>query len=195
MSVDSVLDGAFTILLAKAQRRQLEAGRTTRSATVNFMWGGGGSPIAVALDAVTNVSTPTFLDPLLAEVPFPSSIQWAHVYAGDGAGHPIAVNTTIDVQLTQLLTFGSSVPLNGTGTAPRLQADSSTDVDLTDWQTNLMTGDALIARVTSLTGVPTWIALVLLLRPTDEALGVIDVTNNAGDPMTNSAGDPMVFRN
>lgn len=192
VSIDSVLEGALTTVLVKAQRALAEP--AVRPATINFEWSGGGIPIPVAVDPITLASGPTTLDPILVEVPFPCRIVWAHMYAGDAAGNPIAVTASADVRLTQLLTFGGSVPLSGTGTPPGLQADSIADADLTGWQLNLTTTDTLIARLTTFTGTATWVALVLQLRPTDVPIGVETMLDASDVTYTDADGNPYVFR-
>ncbi len=181
MTVDSTLDQAFTLLLAKAQQRIPQPG--LRPGGIDFMWGGGGQAITLAT-----------MDPLLVEVPFPSRLVWAHMYAGDGVGQPSLVTATIQVKLTSVASFGTSIPLSGTGTAPNLNLQSASDCDITDWQLNYDTGDTLIAYPTVFTGAATWLALTLQLRPTDANLGAEDVLDNVGDQMTLNDGTLLEFR-
>ncbi len=196
VSVDSVLDGAFTILLAKAQRKLLDTPPVTmKPASVNFEWTGGGAPIAVAIDPITFVSAPTAADPVLIEIPFPCSIGWAHLFAGDAAGRPMVASATVDVQLTQITNLGSSIALYGTGAIPQLSNASAAIIDLTNWQPNLLTSDILIARLTAFTGLATWVALTLQLVPTDVGLGLIPVVDGAANLLTDGSGNTLVLRN
>jgi hypothetical protein len=182
MSVDSLLDSALTTLLGKAIRdAEAEGAITPRTATINFSWGGGGQPLVL-----------TNTDPILVEVPFPSKIIWAHLYAGDAAGQPAVVTASVEVRITQFSSFGGSLALYGSGTAPALTAASRADLDVTNWQVNLLTGDALIARLTAFTGSADWIALVLLIRSVDDAL--ITVVDTSGDQFVDTSGNPFVIR-
>jgi hypothetical protein len=196
VSVDSVLDDAFTTLLAKARSLQDQLPRAAiKPAMAHFQWTGGGQPIAVAVDPLTFASTPTSCDPVLIEVPFPCTIQWAHLWAGDGDGNPVAVTATIEIFITTILTFGAAVPLKGTGTPPTLTLDSATDCDLTGWFINLVTGDALVARVETFTGLASWLALTLLLRPVSEEQGVAGIVDENGDLIVDENGNVIVLRN
>lgn len=185
MSADSVLDEAFTRLLGKVQQEaaQQQVAAAVRPATINFVWGGGGLPIVAAN-----------CDPLLVEVPFPSFVVWAHLYAGDALGHPVEVTATVEVRLTQLLTFGDSVPLYGLGLPPHMTVAAVADVNVQAWQQNLITGDALVARLATFSGTATWLALVLQLRPTDVPLGVTGIVDDSGDTIVDSDGNPIVLR-
>lgn len=155
-----------------------------RQSSLNFDFGGDNTPI-----------TPVTMGSLKLVVPYPSRIVWARLSAGDADDNPVIVTATVRVKMTGFSTFGGSTLLHGTGTIPTLTLDSSHDCDLTGWQTNLVAGDWLIARLMTLTvGAPTWLSLDLLLRPTDVPVGVTIVTDNAADPMTDNSGDQMVFR-
>lgn len=181
MSVDSVLDEALTIILAKAQRPTPE--QAVRPCSLNFDFGSDNT----ALVAATTGS-------LKLMVPFPSRIVWARLSAGDADDNPVAVTATVRVKLTAFETFGASTLLHGTGTIPTITADSVHDCDLTGWQTNLVTGDWLIARLMALTGAPTWLSLELLLRPTDVPIGVQGIVDGAGDGIVDEDGNLIVLR-
>lgn len=202
MSVDTTLDTALTILLSKAQVGTSSGPVTqptgggggssgggssapsTLPATVNMQFGGGGAPIVLANT-----------DPSKASVPFAGRIAWARLCAGDATGRPVAVTATVDVQLTSFETFGASTSLSGSGTSPSLQTDSVRDCDLTGWHLNLVTGDWLIARLLSFSGSATWIALEMLIRPTDVPIGVAGVVDANGDQIVDNNGNPIVVRN
>lgn len=154
-----------------------------RPASIVFEWTGGGLPIVQANT-----------DPVLVEVPMPCRIVWAHLYAGDVVGNPVATTATVNVQLTSLTTFGASTPLYGSGAIPALVSDSATNLDLTDWHRNLVTTDTLIGRLATFSGAATWLVLVLQLRPTDVPIGVSAVTDDAGDPFTDADGNALTFR-
>jgi hypothetical protein len=183
LSVDSVLDEALTILLAKAQRTQLETTPQRKPAMIEFEWTGGGAPIVLAN-----------CDPVLNEVPFPGDIVWAHMWAGDAAGNPVAVTATITVGLTQILTFGASTSLHGSGSPPSLVVDSATNASITGWQTHLVTGDTLIGVLTAFTGLATWVALTILVRPTTEDIGVQGIADANGDQIVDEFGNLIVLR-
>lgn len=172
---------AWRTLLSKAQRPELPP--AVRPATVNFNWGGGGVPIVLANT-----------DPVLVEVPFPSRIVWAHLYAGDATGLPMAVTASVEVRVTQFTEFGGSVALYGSGTVPALSSASRADLDLTGWQVNLITGDALIGRLLTFTGAATWVTLSLLLRPTDVPIGVTSVIDATSNSYTDANGNLYVYR-
>lgn len=207
MSVDTTLDIAFTTLLGKAQGTSTGTGSvvpipttgggtsgtggtsgstssTALPVSVNFGWGGGGSTL-----------TANGADPVKASIPFPCTIAAARLCAGDGQGHPIAVSASIDVEVTQFNTFGASVPLQGSGTIPRLQSDSVANCNLSGWQTNLVAGDWLIARLASFSGSATWVALELILQPISVQLGVSTVVDNAGNRLVDNSGNVIVYRN
>lgn len=192
MTVDAVLDGALTTLLIKAQRALVED--AVRPITINWKWSGGGVPITVAVDPITLASGATTVDPDLVEVPYPARLVSVHMYAGDGAGAPVAVSATVDIRLTQFLAFGASIPLSGTGAVPTLQLDSISDTDLTGWQLNLTGTDTLIARLTSFTGTATWVACVMKLRPTDVPIGVETMVDASAVTYTDASGNPYVLR-
>lgn len=195
MSADATLDQAFTTLLAKAQKRLLDSPQATvKPATINFEWTGGGQPITVAVDPITLLSTPA-VDPVLVEVPFPSTIIWAHMFAGDAAGRPVAVSASVDVELTQLLTFNASTSISAGGFSPALSSQAVSDLSIVGWQTNLATGDLLIARLTSFVGLATWVALTLQILPTNVPIGVAGVTDGTGDQIVDSNGNIVVLRN
>lgn len=205
MSVDTTVDTAFTTLLGKAQGTTTGTGSvvppplpvvgggggTTGGGsvsllpvTVNFEWAGGGA-----------VLVPSSLDPIKVSIPFPCTIAAARLCAGDGQGHPAAVTATLDVEITQFGSFGSSRALQGSGTAPRLQSDSVSNCNLSGWQTNLVAGDWLIARLTSFSGSATWIAFELVLQPINANLGVSIVVDNAGNRLVDNSGNVIVYRN
>ena len=181
MSVDSILDGALTTLLEKAQRRVLPS--APRTATINFQWSGGGSALTL-----------TTVDPILVEVPFPSRIVWAHLYAGDGAGLPVAITATVDIGLTKLLTFGGSVPLYGSGAVPALTAAASADLLLTGWQIDLDTGDTLVARILTFTGAATWVTLALQVRAVDSLIGEQPIVDSLAADYVDASGATYVIR-
>jgi hypothetical protein len=181
VTAEATLDLAFTTLLAKARPNDLPA--AVRPATIDFIWTGGGQP----LDA-------TMMDPILVEVPFPARLVWAHMFAGDGTGGAVPVQATLDLRLTSLSAFGTSSPVYGTGSPPRLDSFAATNLSLDGWQLNFATGDALIAFPVTFIGTATWLALTLQLRPTESPIGITDVTDNAGDAMTFNDGSTVEFR-
>lgn len=181
MSVDSLLDQAFTTLLNKARGPAIE--QAVRPATINFVFSNNGAALVV-----------TTRDPLLVEVPFPCRIVWVHLYAGDKNGAPVAVTATVDLFLTQWDHFGTFAPVYGSGTPPHLTLDSVANADLSGWQLHLTTGDTLMARLRTFTGAASWLALTLQLRPTDVPIGISNVTDLAGSFVTDSAGNIVVSR-
>lgn len=195
MSVDALLDDAFTRILGKAhqefdQQNQLNL----RSATINFEWNGGGQPLTTAIDPLTLYEYPLTTDPVLVEVPFDATIVWAHMYAGDSRGNPIPISTMVDLTLSSLLTFGAQTPVYGIGARPEMVAESSVDLPLTGWQLNLVTGDTLMATPFTFTGVATWFALTLLIRTTQVPLGVEPIVDNNGAQIVDNAGNLIVLR-
>lgn len=172
MSFETEFDQAFTILLGKAQQNVSQTvpsttpaptpgggtsggGTTITTGTyvVAFEWGGAGA----ALQSTT-------ADPILVEVPDSGDIVWVHLYAGNVSGAPSAVSATIDLQRTAFGSFGSSTSLSGSGTPPRIQSDSIANTSLSGWSTHLNAGDTLIARLTSFTGLATFLVLILRVR-------------------------------
>ncbi len=181
MTVDAILEGAFTNLVAKAQQRQQE--QAVRPANVVFPWTGGGQPL----------TQPT-MDPIIAEIPFPCRLVWVHIWAGDAHGLPVPVSATFELQVTSVFTFGASAPLYGTGVPPALDNVFSANLDLTDWNMNLAIGDTLIAYPLTYTGTATWLAITIQLRPTDQAIGISELVDNAGTTMTFTDGTPVEVR-
>ena len=174
MSSDTDFDAAFTILLGKAQGVIVPTGppvptpitgtggttvvETTRPATVVFEFSGGGT----TLNTLTQ-------SPAFAEIPFSSTIVYAHMYAGSNTGAPVAVSATIDVEVAPLGAFGSGIPLAGSGNNPALAAQSSATISTSGWlgiAVPLDQGDSLVARLTSFSGSATWVSLTLQIRPT-----------------------------
>lgn len=180
MSVDSVLDGALTTVLIKAQREVVE--RAVRPGGLDFGWGGGGQPL---------VATET--DPMLLEVPFDSSIVWAHLYALDGAGDYTPVTASVELRIRTGGLGGSSF-LYGTGSVPALSAQGFANLDLTGWRRNLVTGDAVTARLLSLSGTANVVAVTIQLRPTDAPIGVTPMVDDSGDAYVDDLGREYVFR-
>jgi hypothetical protein len=200
MSFETDFDSAFTILLGKAQGTlTLEpapapapvtssgGGTSTvpapTSYTVPFFWpGGGAAPV------------PAAFDPLVVEVPDPGEIVWVHLYAGDVNGQPVAVTTAIDLQVTRWESFGGSSPVYGSGTVPRITADSSANVSLSGWFTHLEGGDALIAKMTSFSGTATWVAMNIKVRRDTTAQNRVGVLDDTGGQVLDAYGNPIIYR-
>lgn len=198
MSVDTTLDTSLALIVSKA-RSGLGVGTTpssggstgggttttapVRPATVNFEWAGGGTQL-----------TQTAADPILIEIPFPCTIVWAHLRAGDAAGNPSSVTATVDVELSQFETFGGKTPLYGTGTTPTLSSQSKNNVSLTGWKIDLTTGDTIIARLTALSGSATWLTLTLLLRPTDVPITTSNIADSSGNLLIDSGGNTLILQ-
>ncbi len=181
INIDATLDSAFTLLLQKSLQAEQEG--VVKPATINFMWTGGGQ----ALNLLT-------LDPIMVEIPFASTLVWAHMFAGDGVGGAIDVSATVELRLSNFANFGSSLPLYQTGLIPTLDTVASMDLDITDWLTNFDGGDIITAYPVTFTGTATWMALVLRLRPTESAIGVSATEDNSGEVMTTNDGEAMQFR-
>lgn len=181
MSADSVLEGALTMLLEKAQRQGIDP--PVRPANLDLAFVGGGQPLTAAT-----------ADPVSHEIPFPCRLVWAHMYALDGRGRPISVSATIDVQITQFSTLGASAPLYGSASIPALSAASSADLSLSGWQLNLITGDIIIATLATFTGSALKVGLALQFRPTDVPIGVSGYTDAGGGSYVDANGEVYVFR-
>lgn len=179
VSVESVLEGALTTVLVKAQRQLAEP--VVRTGGLDYGWTGGGAPI-VAIET----------DPQLLEVPFDCYIVWAHMYALDGTGDYISVNATAELRVRQ--GSGGSSVLSGSGSPPSLSAQSYSDISLSGWRRNLAIGQTVTARLVSFTGTATVVAITMQLRSTEAALGIDSIVDSGGDPFTDSSGDPFVFR-
>jgi hypothetical protein len=179
--IATTLESAFTLLLKKAMRDTPFP--SLRPGGIDFWWGGGGLPLSVLT-----------IDPLIAEVPFASRLVWAHLFAGDATGAAVSVDATIELQLTNLYSFGVKSPVYGGGIPPALIGAYAADLDISDWQVNFNVGDVLIAYPTIFTGTATWLALTLQLRPTDVPQGIDTVTDNAGSDMTFNDGSGVEFR-
>jgi len=180
-NIDGTLDSAFTLLLQKSLQAEQE--QVVRPANVIFPWTGGGQPL----------TQPT-MDPIIAEIPFPCRLVWVHMWAGDAQGLPVPVSATIELQVTNIFAFGASLPLYGTGVLPTMDNVFAADLDLTDWNMNLATGDTIIAYPLTFSGSATWLSITMQLRPSEQAIGVSDVVDNAGDNMTFNDGSPMEIR-
>ena len=183
MSVESILDGAFTELLAKAHQPLPDDPRIRKPSTLNFQWSGEGAPLVL-----TQVGSRKLV------IPYPARIQWARLSAGDALDNPVAVTATVRINLTSFTTFGASVPLSGTGTIPTITADSIADCDLTGWQTNLLPGDWLVARMMTYSGTAEWVSLDIMIRPTGDDIGVTDITDAGADTIVDNDGNVVVLR-
>lgn len=184
MSVDSLLDAAFTTLLGKAQQDIAAAiDQPVRPATIESTWSGGGQALTIAT-----------MDPVINEVPFASNLVWVHLFAGDNQGAPVNVTAQIDLHVTQLATFGASQALNGTGLAPSLVGGSAADIDITGWQQNINAGDVIIAVPKAFSGLATWLTLTIQIRPTNVPVGDTNVTDNSGSQIVDNNGNPIVVR-
>jgi len=179
--VASTLEAAFGLLLRKAIREAPQL--TVKPVGVDFFWGGGGLPLDISI-----------VDPLIAEIPIDGRLVWAHLWAGDGAGNPVAVQASIDLRLTSIRGFGSAASVPQSGAPILLDTAASNDIDISGWLRNYVTGDTLIAIPTTFIGTATWIALTLQFRPQDAPQGVSVVTDNAGTDMTFNDGSTVEFR-
>jgi hypothetical protein len=197
MSVDTTLDTSLALIVSKA-RSGLSSGTipitsggssggtvssTARTATVNFEWGGGGSALSASA-----------CDPVLVEVPFASEIMWVHLFAGIASGAPVAVTTTLDLQLTRWASFGGSTPVYGSGTSPRITADSLGNMSLSGWFVNMTSGDVLIARVLTFSGTATFLTMNILLRSSDVPIGISGVSDGSGGTVVDASGNRIVWR-
>lgn len=194
MPVEATLDRAFHTLVdpltamggtTPAPGGGGGSGGTTtspRPATLNFMFSNG----ATALSALV-------MGPLLLEVPWPGSITWAHMYAGDVYGQPVVVTASISLNITRITTFGGSSSLTG-ASVPTLTDASSANLSTTEWVRNLLPGDAIVARLISFTGDATWVSLNLLLYPTNTAIGLSTVVDNSGNTVVDNDGNRVVAR-
>lgn len=162
MSFETDFDTAFTILLGKAQNTITQTVPSTPPVTttptvvtsaysVVFQFGGGGAALTTAAD------------PVLVEVPDAGDLVWVHLYAGNAAG--VGVSATATLELTRGA-YGS-VPtgtMNGGGAAPSMTAASFADMSLAGWTTHVAAGDALRARIVTVSGTATWLSLIVRIR-------------------------------
>jgi hypothetical protein len=179
VSVDSVLDDAFVTLLQKSVTRIPEQG--VRPASINFGWGGGGTPLNVAN-----------LDPVLIDVPFPSRIIWARIRAGDATGAPVLVSATIDLRLSNFASFGGSTAIYANAGIVSITNATKLDLSLTGWIVDLDIGDSLSAQVLSVATLATWLSLTLLIRPTDMPIGVNPINSGSGSTVISGAGNTLI---
>lgn len=168
-------------IIAKAM--PTEQPQRTRPGGMDFGWGGGGQPLVTANT-----------DPILLEVPFNARIVWAHLWALDGAGAVTPVTATVEVRIRTTQGSGGSSVLYGTGSVPALTSAGFADLDLTGWQRNLVIGDAVIARLTALTGSANLVALTLQLRPTEVPVGVTPLIDAGASTYVDANGNPYVYR-
>lgn len=185
MSVDSLLDAAFTTLLGKAHQEFEAAAEApaVRPATININFSGGGSALSVG-------------KPCMLRIPFPCVIYLAEIYAGNEQGLPVNVTCTVDVWLTSILSFtaGGQTPIYG-ATRPGLTAASSATIDISNWLVNLMPTDRLMARIATWSGAATWLALLLQVIPTGVPQGSATVVDESGNTVVDAFGNTVVFRN
>jgi hypothetical protein len=134
------------------------------------------------------------MGPLMLEVPWPGSILWAHMFAGDVSGQPVAVSATVTLNITRVTTFGGLLPIHGITSIPTLTAQSSATLDTTDWVQNLLPGDAVMALLTSFVGTATWLSLHLLLYPTEVPQGSSTIIDDTGDVIIDDEGNRVVLR-
>jgi hypothetical protein len=130
------------------------------------------------------------MDPMLLEVPFPSRIVWARLWALDGAipAQPIAVSATVGVRLTNYASFDGGALLSGTGAVPALVSAPKASVDLAGWVIKLTIGDAVIAQPTAFSGAAHMLGLTIQLRPTEVPLRT-DLTGEGGEMLTTEGGE------
>ena len=183
MSVDSLLDSAFTTLLGKAHQEFDVTRLALRPATININFSGGG----VALDTGR---------PCMARIPFPCTIYLAEIYAGTELGQPVNVTCTVDLWTTSIPTFssGGQTPIYG-ATRPGLTAASSATISLADWVVNLVPTDRLVARIATWSGTATWLALLLQVIPTEVPQGTASVLGDGSDVVIDQFGNIVVFQN
>lgn len=195
MSVDSTLDAAFTTLLGKFTPGVTSTGSSGSS-------GSSGTSGTVAIEPVTvcitfsggGLALPSGGGlPGVVEIPGPLTLVWVHMFAGDEAGSPVAVTASVDLRLTSEGNFGGSTPIYG-ATLPRLQADAVASIDLSAWRRNYTTGDAILYRLASFSGVATWLSLTMQMRPVTAAQAVGSITDLAGNDVVDLAGNPITTR-
>lgn len=188
MSVDSVLDQAFTTLLAKARQRTVDdtpvAAAQTAVILINF--DGGGVPLVAG--ASGNVP----------EITFPCTILACHLYAGivvGGVPQPVAVSAGVELRLgAQGLWASGSVPLYG-GTRPGMTAVAEANPSIAGWTTELQPGDLLPNALFSFTGPATFLTVALPVRRLEVVgLGVLGLTDGAGDAFTDAGGASFTIR-
>lgn len=193
MSVDSTLDTAFTTLLGKAGG---SGGTTIPTGS------GGGVVVPTTGSGLTTITIPFSAGglvlpssglPGVVEIPGSLSLVWVHMFAGNEAGSPVTVTASVDVRLTSEGSFGGSTPIYGT-TLPRLQSDAAISIDIAGWRRNYTTGDAIVYRLASFSGLATWLTLTMQMRPTVVILGQTGLTDNAGNPVLDNAGNVVVSR-
>lgn len=128
------------------------------------------------------------------EVPFPSYIDWVHLFALDDQLNPVAVSAQVDLQLANFPTFGAARRLWGT-VPPALSAQASANIGLTGWIRYLTQGDIIQYRLMSVTPAgATFIGLSMLLRPTQLMRGTSVIVDAAGNTMILASGDTVVMR-
>lgn len=195
MPYETDFDTAFTILLGKAQNTIAPTPAPVPSPGTG---GGGGSTapaIATSYVIAFQFSGGLTAVPALAEVPDPGEIVWVHVYAGGTSAEPVAVTATIDLQLTRWETFGGTTPIYGSGTPPRLQADSISNTSLSGWLTHLSAGDALVGRMTEFEGdANSWVAMMLRVRRDIVVQNQTSLIDDTGAVVTDPSGNVVIFR-
>lgn len=198
MPYETDFDSAFTLLLGKAQGVitptptpiPITGGGTTTpvaqdtSYVIAFTFGGGGTPLSAAT-----------ADPVLIEAPDPGEIVWVHLYAGSANYEPVAVTAVLDLQRTRWETFGGTTPVYGSGTSPRITADTQANMSLAGWFAHMDAGDTLIAKLTSFSGTATWLSMQIKVRRESTVLAQSTVVDAAGNQYVDASGNFYVYRN
>jgi hypothetical protein len=187
VSVDSVLDDAFTLLLAKARTRLPDEGlNPPLPTTININFDGVGLPLTVNMAG-------------LVEITFPCTILGCHIYAGTAGStglQPSFVTATVDLLLSQQGTWASgAATLYNTGTIPTITAAVETSVSITGWIVNLQPGDLILWRLATFSGTATWMSVTLPIRRLDtQNIGVLSLFDSSSINFTNASGSPFVVR-
>lgn len=194
MSVDTTLDTAFTTLLGKFTG--------SGGGTTTIPIAGGGTAVVPSGSGLTTVNItfsgggsalPASGLPGIVEIPGSLTLVWVHMFAGDENGDPVIVTASVDLRLTSEGNFGGTSPIYG-ATLPRIQADALASIDLTGWRLNYTTGDAILYRLASFSGLATWLTLTMQMRPTVTIIGQSSLVDNSANIVVDNAGNPVVTR-
>ncbi len=191
MSVDSQLEKAFGVLLAKARQRELQRQETLAVADavaliINF--DGAGQPLTVGMGGIPEMPSGSF------------TIVGCHMAAGIWSPQllqitAVPVSASVDLGLVSRGSWGGgTISLTG-GIRPTLTNQAEADIDITGWITQLQPQDLIPYALSTFTGIATVLTLTITLRRVDvPGIGTDAVTDETGGGLTDESGIPIVTR-
>lgn len=192
MSVEALVDKAFTTLLDKARSREFAFAPEANTApaialVINF--DGAGFPLAAGMAGIPQLPPGAFR---ITRVHMAAGIF--DVISGDIAPAPITATVTLR-QATAGAWAGASLPLWGPSGPPTIVNQAEADIDTTDWPLiELQLGDMIPYCLSSITGTATVLTVTLTLTRSVDDLGTDVLVDANGNPITDTNGLAVVNR-